>query len=122
MPRVRARAREIAARRSHLAAVATELGVVGKRTLQRAFAEVRAPVGFVGGELQADDWARPETERALFSAVARVGQGDWRAAAWVLERAWPECWAHPSSRSPEPEETRPVSKIDELAARRAQRV
>ena len=112
------RARELRRDGQTVAAVAAELGV-GKRTLQRAFAETNSVPGPLALALTLE---RPETESALFSAVVRAAQGDWRAAAWVLERAWPERWAHPSSRTPEPEETRPVSKIDELAARRAQRV
>lgn len=43
--------------------------------------------------------ARAESETVL---VARIGQaaskGSWQAAAWLLERRWPERWMKPTER------------------------
>jgi transposase len=43
--------------------------------------------------------ARAESESVL---VARIGQaaakGSWQAAAWLLERRWPERWMKPTER------------------------
>lgn len=32
-------------------------------------------------------------ESALVAGVAAAAREDWRAAAWVLSRRWPERWA-----------------------------
>jgi transposase len=56
--------------------------------------------------------ARAESESLL---VARVGQaaakGSWQAAAWLLERRWPERWMKPTER-PLPEAA-PTPAADE---------
>src|SRR5262245_16412631 len=41
----------------------------------------------------------PRLEAALVSAIAAAGRRDWRAAAWVLERRWPERWGRVEVRS-----------------------
>jgi hypothetical protein len=54
--------------------------------------------------------------------IAAAQRGEWRPAAWLLERAWPERWGHPSqratngSRGPDPDD--PFAEVDELARRR----
>lgn len=42
--------------------------------------------------------ARAEGEQHLVRRVAQAGRDDWRAAAWLLERQYPERWAKPSDR------------------------
>jgi hypothetical protein len=70
------------------------------------------------------DWLeRPETEPTLVAAIVRASQEDWRAAAWVLERRWPERWSHPSHRVRLPAESPAreddlFAEVDELADRR----
>jgi hypothetical protein len=34
----------------------------------------------------------PLAEALRVGSIERAGQGDWRAAAWLLERRWPERW------------------------------
>lgn len=57
--------------------------------------------------------------RLLICIAKAAAQGNWRAAAWVLERRYPERWA----RGVEPELTSPrdpdpFAEVDELARRR----
>jgi hypothetical protein len=75
----------------------TELGV-SKRTLQRGLASTGelVPTPADASSTLIGWLEKPVTEPALVSAVKRASQEDWRAAAWVLERHWPERWAHPS--------------------------
>ena len=54
--------------------------------------------------------ARAESESVL---VARIGaaaaKGSWQAAAWLLERRWPERWMKPTER-PLPEASTPAAQ------------
>jgi transposase len=65
---------------------------------------------------EAVERARGEHEAILAAATSRAaGRGSWRAAAWLLERAYPERWGPPEQRS----ELAPGPQVpDELAALR----
>jgi hypothetical protein len=58
-----------------------------------------------GGELRDRvERARAESEVVLVIRIARAAErGSWQAAAWLLERQWPERWARPAHRPPESE-------------------
>ena len=71
--------------------------------------------------------ARAEGEQVLVARVASAA--DWHAAAWMLERQYPERWgrvsvnargAQPDEDEP-PAEVDPFAEVDELAERRATR-
>lgn len=69
------------------------------------------------------DQARGEAETRNIAIVAQAAQGDWKAAAWMLERGWPERWSRPSQRAgfdtpAAPDPLDPFAEVDELAARR----
>jgi hypothetical protein len=36
--------------------------------------------------------AMAKAEAALLATIKTAGQTDWRAAAWILERRWPDTW------------------------------
>jgi hypothetical protein len=59
-------------------------------------------------------------EPALVAQIARAGQGDWKAAAWLLERAFPQRWAKREA-PPASDPTDPFREVDEMAARRRRR-
>jgi hypothetical protein len=62
---------------------------------------------------------RELSEVGLVEYVARGAETNWRAAAWLLERRYPERWgpgAKPESAVPR--ERDPFAEIDELAVRR----
>lgn len=42
--------------------------------------------------------ASARTELRLLSAIHKAAESDWLAAAWILERRWPDRWALPSKR------------------------
>lgn len=73
--------------------------------------------------------ARAEGEAALVARIANRATADWRAAAWILERQYPERWgrvsvnARGASEEDEepPVEVDPFAEVDELAERRATR-
>jgi hypothetical protein len=71
--------------------------------------------------------ARARGEVRLVSEVSRAARENWAAAAWILERAYPERWARVSQRAqaqppePAPEPADPFEEVDELAARRTGR-
>jgi hypothetical protein len=72
----------------------------------------------------------PELQQALDSALAEprlvalvaaaAGKGQWRAAAWMLERRYPERWGQGRTGNAEPDDlgADPFAEVDELAARR----
>ena len=78
------------------------------------------------------DEARAKGEAAHVARVSRAAaEGDWKASAWFLERAYPERWARPAVRpaaaepppevllGPTPDD--PFAEVDELAAKRRDR-
>jgi len=65
---------------------------------------------------------------AVVEASARAGS--WNAAAWLLERRWPERWVKPSARTVatpaperdlEPDEPDPFADVVDIAKRRRPR-
>jgi hypothetical protein len=71
---------------------------------------------------EAVEGTRAQSETRSLALIQRAASEHWQAAAWYLERAFPERWARPSQR-PEGESTTPavapaVDPFDELAARR----
>ena len=66
--------------------------------------------------------ARAESEARSVAVIANAAPKNWQAAAWLLERRWPERWARVSQRAePEAPVTRPAdpfAEVDELAQRR----
>jgi hypothetical protein len=68
--------------------------------------------------------ARAEVEARLVTLVAVEARKNWQAAAWMLERDFPERWAKLSQRERLVEEERPAveadpfAEVDELAERR----
>ena len=56
--------------------------------------------------------ARAESETVLVARIAQAaGKGSWGAAAWLLERRWPERWMKPTER-PLPETAAPAAGDD----------
>jgi hypothetical protein len=65
-------------------------------------------------------------EPRLVAEIVKASKSNWRAAAYLLERTYPERWARISQRSDEEPHTRfdPFAEFefaDELAPRRSQR-
>lgn len=68
------------------------------------------------GESLADRLARAEP--GLVAAVIQAAQrGSWQAAAWLLERSFPERWGRREAVPPPPAQDR-FSEIDDLATKR----
>jgi hypothetical protein len=69
--------------------------------------------------------AMADAEGRLVAIVATEAKGTWQAAAWLLERRYPDRWARPSQRGESPlgkeqlPATDPMSELDELRARRS---
>jgi len=51
------------------------------------------------------------------SVIAAAQRGHWQAAAWLLERSFPERWGRKEVAAPAPPKDR-FSEVDELATRR----
>jgi hypothetical protein len=67
--------------------------------------------------------ARAEGEVRGITQIARAATENWQAAAWLLERQYPERWGRPAQR-PGEESAPPLvltDGLDELAGRRAAR-
>lgn len=69
--------------------------------------------------------ARAEGETRNVAIIAQAASQNWQAAAWMLERSYPERWARVSQRgdipgtSPAPaDKADPFAEVDELAQRR----
>ena len=63
-------------------------------------------------------------EPRLVAEIVKASKSNWRAAAYLLERTYPERWATISRRPDEEPQTRvdPFAEfVDELAPRRSQR-
>lgn len=71
---------------------------------------------------EAIDTARAEGEAVLAATIAKAAPDHWQAAAFLLERMYPERWARVSQRKEDESESPPAdpfAEFDELAARRA---
>jgi hypothetical protein len=73
--------------------------------------------------------ARAEGEVRNVTHIASAARESWQAAAWLLERQYPERWGRPSSPqrqeapaedAPREAEFDPFAEVDELAERRRQ--
>lgn len=67
--------------------------------------------------------ALSEGEARNVTLVASAATENWQAAAWMLERRWPERWARVNlrekdERPAQPDPADPFAEVDELAARR----
>lgn len=69
--------------------------------------------------------ARAEGETRNVALIAQAALTNWQAAAWLLERQYPERWARPSQREtaapsapPARDPSDPFAEVDELAQRR----
>jgi hypothetical protein len=80
------------------------------------------PIAEATGLAEAVVRATDET-RLTGLVAAEAGRGNWRAAAWILERRYPDRWA-PIRRRPDGElepvavDGDPFSEVDELRRRR----
>ena len=100
--------------------------------LRRASAEPEpelAPVVPITSDAQAEELlARVLDERRLIALVATGAKTNWRAAAFLLERRYPERWAPVRRSAMEPElpgvfaDDDPFAEVDQLAARRRTRL
>jgi hypothetical protein len=70
---------------------------------------------------------RATSEVVLVGIVAKAASTNWRAAAWLLSRRWPERWGsvrrpvEDDEPTPPASEPDPFREVDELAARRRRR-
>lgn len=71
--------------------------------------------------------ARAEAEARAVTIIATAAREDWRAAAWLLERSFPERWGSSAERERLNEKPKadappdPFAEVDELAAARRRR-
>jgi len=67
--------------------------------------------------------ARAEGEARGIATIAQAARSTWQAAAWLLERQYPERWGRPAQRADEkpPAPVAGTDSLDELAGRRVQR-
>jgi transposase len=73
--------------------------------------------------------AKSEAESRQVAIIAQAARESWQAAAWLLERRYPERWARASQREKDAGEAAspaaaddPFAEVDELAQRRRHRV
>lgn len=78
------------------------------------------------------DLLTDDLHQQLVEQIAAAAEGDWKAAAWLLERGWPDQWrlrplngrkpAEDSDEAPPTatghEQRDPFAEVDELAAKR----
>jgi hypothetical protein len=86
-----------------------------------------APVVPIADDRQAEELLeRVLDERRLIALVAQGAKTNWRAAAFLLERRYPERWAPVRRPQAEPElpavEDDPFAEVDMLAAKRRARL
>lgn len=72
---------------------------------------------------EAVDRALSEGEARAVAVIAAASTESWQAAAWMLERRYPDRWARPSQRdkdekAPAVDPADPFNEVDELAAYR----
>jgi transposase len=95
--------------------------IAGGRVVRRQLAPAPDPAV---EELSLDERLEKAEPGLLAAVLAASQRGSWQAAAWILERRWPERWARPPRRQEEPiTPSEPVAddpfqEVDELAARR----
>lgn len=71
------------------------------------------------------DAARAEGEARNVALIAKAAAASWQAAAWMLERQYPDRWARPSQRQDDSDAGAkqgvpdPFEALDELAVRRS---
>lgn len=68
--------------------------------------------------------ASAEGEAANVARIAAAARDNWQAAAWLLERQFPQRWGRPALRldeRPAPAPTLVTDSVDELAEQRAAR-
>ncbi len=71
--------------------------------------------------LEQVEQATAEGEARAVTQIAQAARSNWQAAAWLLERTYPERWSRPINRETE-EVAPPVSdSVDELAGQRKRR-
>lgn len=70
---------------------------------------------------EAVEQARAEAEARHVALIARASSKSWQAAAWLLERQYPERWGKPSDRNRAADQAKqenPGGFFDELANKR----
>lgn len=99
--------------------------ISGGRVVRRQLAPAPDPAV---EELSLDERLEKAKPGLLAAVLAASQRGSWVAAAWILERRWPERWARPPRRQEEPIPTvvevadDPFAEVDQLAARRRAQV
>jgi hypothetical protein len=109
--------------------VAASVAGVHVRTYERWLARGRAAGSDPEDEpyrafAQRVDDARAHAEMRAVGLIAQAAQSQWQAAAWLLERQFPERWARVSQRDkaePEPPTADPFAEVDQLAEARRRR-